>query len=95
MLAPLKLYSITKVIGEFLPTLQRGQLTGLALWVYGTILAQSSCQTAVACALSCSRSISTLRQRLREWLYDGADKVAPCKSQVDVEGCFGPSCIGF
>lgn len=31
-----------------------------------------------------------MRQRLREWLYDGADKAAPCRPQVEVTACFGP-----
>src|SRR4051812_38867 len=31
-----------------------------------------------------------LRQRLREWLLDGADKACPCAAQVDVERCFAP-----
>ena len=29
-----------------------------------------------------------IRQRLREWLYDGGDKAARCRSQVDVSTCF-------
>jgi hypothetical protein len=31
-----------------------------------------------------------VRQRLREWLYDGADKAAPCRTQVEVTACFAP-----
>ena len=31
-----------------------------------------------------------LRQRLREWLYDGCDKAAPCNTQLDVTLCFSP-----
>src|SRR3954447_15507286 len=31
-----------------------------------------------------------LRQRLREWLLDGADKASPCATQVEVEACFAP-----
>jgi hypothetical protein len=31
-----------------------------------------------------------LRQRLREWLLDGADKAVPCAAQVEVDRCFAP-----
>jgi hypothetical protein len=29
-----------------------------------------------------------LRQRLREWLYDGANKAAPCATHLEVHRCF-------
>jgi hypothetical protein len=62
----------------------------LALWVYGTILAQSASQTAVIAALLTLGSYAALRQTLREWLYDGADKAAPCQTEVQVQRCFAP-----
>ncbi len=30
------------------------------------------------------------RQYLREWLYDGTDRAAPCRVQLEVETCFAP-----
>ena len=42
------------------------------MWVCGAILAGSGCQNAVATALSFVASFNTMRQYLREWLYDGA-----------------------
>jgi hypothetical protein len=47
------------------------------LWAYGTILAQSTCETSVVAALLALGKGHTLRQRLREGLYDGANKAAP------------------
>jgi hypothetical protein len=82
-------------ITTYLPTLRPAQQRGLALWVYGTILAQSASQSAVLAALfaaaqltRCFGSAWALRQALREWLYDGADKAAPCATAVNVAGCF-------
>ena len=66
------------------------QRRGLALWVYGAVLAQSACQNAVVSALLAVGGFHTVRQYLREWLYDGADKAAPCQTQVAVEHCFAP-----
>jgi hypothetical protein len=62
----------------------------LALWVYGAVLAQSACQTAVLAALLPLGRLETIRQALREWLYDGCDRAAPCRTQLDVTLCFAP-----
>lgn len=81
-------YQIEARLSQHLPTLRPAQQRGLALWVYGTILAQSACQTAVITALLPLASWSALRQSLRAWLYDGADKAAPCQTAVAVTSCF-------
>ena len=73
-----------------LPHLTQSQLTGLAWWVCGTILAGSACQNAVASALSTRGNWNNLRQYLREWLYDGGDRARPCKAELDVSLCFAP-----
>ena len=65
-------------------------MTGLALWVCGAILAGSACQNAVASALSPWSNWYNLRQRLREWLYDGGDRATPCQTELDVTLCFAP-----
>lgn len=90
MRVPPVLYQIEAHLSQQLPTLRPAQQRGLALWVYGTILAQSACQTAVITALLTVASWSALRQYLREWLYDGADKAAACQTQVEVQRCFAP-----
>lgn len=84
-------YQIEETLAEHFPRLRPSQIHGLALWVFGLLLVHRGTETAVATALAAfGGSISTLRQRLREWLYDGADKAAPCKVQLDAEACFAP-----
>lgn len=90
MRVPPELYQIQTILTQRFPALRPAQQRGLALWVYGTILAQSACQSAVVTALLFLASASSLRQRLREWLYDGQDKAAPCQTQLDVSTCFTP-----
>jgi Transposase DDE domain len=84
-------YQIEETIGSHLTCLSEPQQRGLALWVRGTILAGSACQNAVITALAGSlREWHAIRQYLREWLYDGADKATPCTAQVEVQACFVP-----
>src|SRR3954451_15861682 len=85
-----ELYPIERALAEHLPHLRGPQRRGLALWVLGAVLAQSACQAAVLAALLPWAPYHALRQRLREWLLDGADKACPCAAQVDVERCFAP-----
>ena len=86
MRVPASLYQVQTTLAQHLP-LRPAQIRGLALWIYGTLLAHSACQSAV---LALSGSYQALRQRRREWLYDGQHKAAPCRSQVEVERCFAP-----
>jgi Transposase DDE domain len=79
-----------QTLAQHLPHLRPAQRRSLALWVYGTILAQSACQNAVVTALLAVGAWHALRQRLREWLYDGPEKAAPCQTQLDVALCFAP-----
>ena len=66
-----------------------GQVKGLALWVGATILAHSGCRNAVLGALQALEcGWHATRPYLREWLYDGADRVAPCQVQREVATCF-------
>ena len=83
-------YQMQQVIETHLPHLTQTQLTGLAWWVCGTILAGSACQNAVASALSIRGNWNNLRQYLREWLYDGGDRARPCQTELDVSLCFAP-----
>ena len=84
MRLPKECYQMRQVIETHLPHLTQSQLTGLAWWVCGTILAGSACQNAVASALSTRGNWNNLRQYLREWLYDGGDRARPCKTELDV-----------
>src|SRR4051794_32715892 len=90
MHVPRELYPIERALAEHLSHLRGPQRRGLALWVLGAVLAQSACQAAVLAALLPWAPYHALRQRLREWLLDGADKAVPCAAQVEVERCFAP-----
>src|SRR6188508_647205 len=90
MHVPPQLHPMERALAERLPHLRGPQRRGLALWVLGAVLAQSACQAAVLAALLPWAPYHALRQRLREWLLDGADKAVPCAAQVDVERCFAP-----
>ena len=90
MHVPRELYPMERALAERLPHLRGPQRRGLALWVLGAVLAQSACQAAVLAALLPWAPYHALRQRLREWLLDGAGEAVPCAAQVDVERCFAP-----
>lgn len=83
-------YQMQTTIQLHFPDLRPAQQRGLALWVFGTIMAQSACEHAVLSALLLYGRWDGLRQRLREWLADGPDKAAPCKTQLTVQLCFAP-----
>jgi hypothetical protein len=93
MHVPAACYQMSETIdATFGDCLRPAQRRALVFWVLGTIRAKSACQSMVLAALLpvCDRSLSALRQYLREWLYDGKQKAAPCASQVDVTRCFVP-----
>ena len=90
MRLPRECYQMQQIIETHLPHLSQPQLTGLAWWVCGAILAGSACQNAVASALSPWGRWNSLRQYLRGWLYDGSDRARPCQTQLDVTLCFSP-----
>jgi len=74
-----------------LPALRSAQQRGLAEWVTGTLAAGSACETSVLDALADTPAARhAARERLRAWLYDGADRPAPCRTQVEVDACFAP-----
>ena len=89
MLLPAAFYPHGEAIAKHLPHPRPSQIQGLALWVGGTILAHSGCQNAVLGALTTlGLGWHATRQYLREWLYDGSDRAAPCRVQLDVDACF-------
>lgn len=84
-------YQLDETLAIQLPDLRPAQRRGLALWVVGTILAGSACQTAVVAALlPLGVGRHAVRQSLREWLYDGAERAAPCGTSLEVTRCFAP-----
>ena len=90
MRLPSECYQMQKTIEPHLPHLSQPQLTGLALWVCGAILAGSACQNAVASALSpleqlvqpapAPQGVALRRRRPRDSLPD----------RLDVTLCFAP-----
>jgi hypothetical protein len=76
-------------LAEHLPALRPAERRGLGLWVLGTILAGSACQTAVLAAVEPRGGRwHARRQQLREWTYEGRERAAPCGTTLDVAGCF-------
>ncbi len=57
-------YQLLESIEQRFPDLRASQLRGLALWVYGTLMAKSSCQSAVIGGLSRLATFHTMRQYL-------------------------------
>ena len=99
MRLPRECYQMRKTIETHLPHLSQPQLTGLALWVCGAILAGSpppaDPERLVAAALSPWGSWNSLRQYLREWLpdfmtNDGSDPPQADRTELDVSLCFAP-----
>ena len=84
-------YQLEATLETQLPALRPAQRRGLALWVLGAIAAGSACQAAVVAALlPLGAGGHAVRQDLREWLYDGADRAAPCTTTLEVSACFAP-----
>jgi Transposase DDE domain len=89
--APRPSYQVESLLTEHLPELRPAHRRGLALWVLGTILAGSACQSAVLAALApLGYARHALRQRLREWTYAGPERAAPCATTLEVRACFAP-----
>jgi hypothetical protein len=79
-------------VSTHFPKLSKPQAVGLALWSYAIAVTRSSGLTTVASFLALLRDQSpgTLRQRLREWLYDAPDKSGRQRQEVTVSHCFAP-----
>ena len=87
---PAEASRIAAFVATLCPTLSPAQQRGLTTWVFGVLLADSGCEGAVVDALAAvtGAAPAALRQRGREWLRDGPDKVVPCQAEVTVERCF-------
>ncbi len=80
------------IVSMHLPHLSKPQVTALALWSFGMVLAQSCGLTSVTASIAplVGRSEDAIRQQLREWCYDARDKRGPKRQAVDVTTCFAP-----
>jgi hypothetical protein len=75
--------------------LRPAQQRGLAPWVAGLLAAESGCEQSIVNQLeTLGLPAPATRASLREWLYDGADRAAPCATSLDLEGCFAPGWAG-
>jgi hypothetical protein len=82
---------VRSLLETHLPDLRPAQHRGLAEWVAGVLASGSGCEAAILAALEpAGVEPQALRARLREFLYDGADRAAPCAISLDVEACFAP-----
>ena len=80
MRLPRECEQLESTVGRALPSLRPAQRRGLVWWVYGAVLAGSACQSAVLAALLPFAGAHALR----EWLDDGADRAASCRTGLDV-----------
>ena len=72
--------------------LSKPQLTVLALWSFGIVLAKTCGMSQVVASLSShfEEKESNLRQRLREWNWDAKDKQGKQRRDWQVSQSFGP-----
>ena len=79
-------------IQTHLPHLSKPQITVLALWSLGLVLARSCALTAVSACLApwLHGKENTLRQRWREFYYEAPAKRGKARQAVVVETCFAP-----
>lgn len=82
---------IEEVRGRF-PQLSPAQATVLALWSFGMVAARSCALTAVSVLLAAvlQQQENTVRQRLREALYDASAKRGRQRRALAVRSCFVP-----
>jgi len=68
------------------------QITGLALWSFGMVLARTCGLSRVVAALASHLQTKepNLRQRLREWYWDQAHKHGSHRLDLPVVSCFAP-----
>ena len=82
----------TAILHTRLPHLTKPQVTVLALWSLGMVLARSCALTAVSAFLAAwlHRKADTVRQQLREFCYEATAKRGTARQELVVETCFVP-----
>lgn len=96
MAHPARLLQWQQTVSTYLPQLSKPQVTVLALWSFGMVLAQSCGLTTVAITLAyvvgCSEG--TIREQLRDWYRDAQHKSGATRGRkrrsLDVHRCFAP-----
>lgn len=92
MFHPPQLSSWIQTVSTELPGLTRRQAVGLATYSFGAMCAQSVGMSHVSSFVGelLGQPANTVRQRLRENLYDAADKQGRGRRELEVETCFAP-----
>jgi Transposase DDE domain len=85
-------YQWQKTLHEHLPHLSAPQAHVLALWSLGVVLTRTCSLSAVSLlwARAWGRRENSVRQQLREWSYEAAQKRGAQRRSVAVEACFAP-----
>jgi len=92
MTYPTELLSWEEQVSRRLPHLTRSQARVLAWYSFATTIVQSCGMSSVVYLLSqlFQQPENTVRQRLREALYDAGDKRGSQRREIDVVLCFAP-----
>ena len=92
MFYPVELLSWVDDVSSHLPQLTKQQAQVLAWYSFAVTVVQSCGMSHVAYFLACllHQPDNTVRQRLREALYDAADKRGTRRRDLDVVACFTP-----
>jgi Transposase DDE domain len=87
-----RVYQWTEVVRSQLPHLSKPQATVLALWSLGMVVARSCALTAVGSVLAgwLARKPNTVRQQLREFVYEREAKRGAKRQPLVVRTCFRP-----
>lgn len=92
MTRPAGLSQWVETVSIHMPHLSKPVATVLALWSFGMVMTQSCGLTSVAGFLAdlLHQQENSVRQRLREWYRDAADKRGAKRQQLVVAESFGP-----
>jgi hypothetical protein len=90
MRAQSEYYQMHRTLLDRFSHLRPAQAHGLALWVSGTLLAHSACESAALAALAPLGKRETLRQRLRDLFRSADEKRVPCQCDWEITLCFAP-----
>ena len=82
----------TTEVSNHMGHLSKAQVTVLALWSFSMVMTRNSSVSAATVMLSAllNDKENTVRQRLREWYWDAADKKGTKRREIRVENSFVP-----
>lgn len=79
-----------QIVSQKFPDLSLPQVSGLATWSFGMLMAQSSSLTKVSMLIAKinQEKDNTVRQRLKEWYKEEEAKKGNKRVSLEVKGCF-------